>query len=333
MKILVVDDSALVRSVLKNVLSSDPTVEMVLEASNGADGVELNERMNPDVVIMDIDMPVMNGLEATKAIMTSRPVPILVMSGHLDSMRAYTAIENGAVEAIPKPDLDQFNNSEFYSKFMGRINGALKARITPRNISVGILEKENNKKDFRMLVMGASTGGPGAVRRILQNIKSEISVPIVLVQHMETGFDTGYVNWLDQECEHLTVEMARHNMVPVPGHVIVAPADRHLKFEGNVLALDDGPEVLNQKPSVDILFNSAAKLYGSKVLGVLLTGMGSDGADGCVELRKYGGYTLVQNEESCVIFGMPRAAIEKNGADLVLSLEDIAKQINKFCVV
>jgi two-component system chemotaxis response regulator CheB len=179
--------------------------------------------------------------------------------------------------------------------------------------------------NFRIVVMGTSTGGPLAVREIISALPANFPLPILLVQHLEAAFDQSYADWL-QESTGLKVGLARGGPLPGPGTLSVAPVGTHLKIDGNELVLDDGPEVFNQKPAVDVLFSSATT-FGKRVLAVLLTGMGRDGAQGCLEIRQHGGYTLVQDQASSAIFGMPRAAIELQAASEILSLSNFAKRM------
>ena len=180
-----------------------------------------------------------------------------------------------------------------------------------------------------MLVIGASTGGPQAVTVLLSSLKKPFILPITLVQHIETGFDQGYADWLSDETGH-TVLLAKTGMKPEAGKVYVAPTDFHLKFDGLSFILDDGIKVLNQKPSVDVLFRSAAENFGSKTMAVLLTGMGTDGAEGCADIKSCGGFTIVQDAAPSLIFGMPKAAIDRGAASVVLPIEQIGPFLSQI---
>lgn len=331
MKILLVDDSMIIRNILRQVLENQPGIEICGEASNGQKAVEMNMELEPDLIIMDIEMPVMNGLEATKKIMETKEAPIFVLSNAVDSFSAFDAIDSGALELMAKPDMDQFNDPRFVSEFMLKLQGlsrmgkARKARL--KKGPAGPVEAE--KKDIALVVMGASTGGPKAVHHILRELPAAFPVGIALVQHIENEFDKKYAQWLNDDSE-LTVRIAKDGNTPVPGEVLVAPVGTHLIFTQGVFRLDDGPKILNQKPSVDALFKTAAGSLKKRVLGVLLTGMGSDGADGCVEIKNHGGYTLVQDSETSTIFGMPKMAIEKGGASRILPLQDFPYYLKKL---
>jgi two-component system chemotaxis response regulator CheB len=354
MKILIVDDSALVRSILKHVLGTQKDLIVVGEASNGMKAIDLNQKLEPDFIIMDINMPVMDGLEATRRIMQDKPVPVLIFSSESETDIAYKTIDIGAVDVMRKPDIDQLNEPVFYQSFLQKIRVLAEKRVLSKQSRVDSKNKPGNiihtsriktsskkisfsnpgeaglkrnpldKKRYKFLVIGASTGGPSAVKEVLKNLPAGFPVGIALVQHIEKGFDRGYASWLNAATP-LNVRLAEKTEMIQKGEVIVAPADRHLIVKNDHLILNDGPRVLNQKPSVDVLFESAVNRFESELIGVLLTGMGKDGANGCVSIYSKGGLTLVQNKETSAIFGMPKAAIELGGASKVLPLGDISK--------
>jgi two-component system chemotaxis response regulator CheB len=342
MKILIVDDSALVRSILKYVLSTEKDFIVVGEASNGSQAVELNCILEPDIIIMDIRMPVMDGLEASRRILEVKPVPILIFSSVSTITMGHKLMNTGIVDVMRKPAIEQFNEPSFYKQLLQKIRILAEKKIHPKFVGTpsekisgetvnnfltktvsekkvsskleksGLNRNSLNNKTFKMLVMGASTGGPSAVKTILKELPATFPLCIALVQHMEKGFDQGYANWLN-ESTSLNVQLAQKSQLIQKGDVIVAPVDRHLIIKKNLLVLYDGPRVLNQKPSVDVLFESAANSFGAELLGVLLTGMGSDGANGCVSIVSKGGFTVVQDKETSAIFGMPKVAIEIGG--------------------
>ena len=329
MKILIVDDSALIRSILKHLLSAEKKFIIVGEASNGREAIDLNRKLEPDFIIMDINMPVMDGLEATRKIMKDKPVPILIFSGESPKHTAYKTIDSGAVDLLKKPDIDQISEPSFFKIFLQKIRMLAEKKFIPKPVipvkeskTTGLVKTPLKKKTYKMLVIGASTGGPKAVKEVLKQLPATFPFGIALVQHMEKGFDRGYASWLN-EATPLNVRLAEKTEIIQKGDVIVAPTDKHLIIIGNKLMLNDGPRVLNQKPSVDVLFESAANRFGGELIGLLLTGMGRDGAKGCLSIKSQGGYTLVQDKETSAIFGMPKAAIEIGGASKVLPLGDI----------
>ncbi len=323
MKILIVDDSALLRGILKQTILEHSTAGSVIEASNGLIAAEKNLSEKPDLVIMDINMPLMDGISATREIMRQRPVPVMIFSNEVDAVNSFTALKYGALDIMKKPDIDQLNNPDFYRHFIEKLYTLATAspKIHRENASDGETGAPP-AKGYEMIVMGASTGGPLAIGRIIERLPARFPLGIVVVQHLETGFDESFAQWLDSETP-LTVRLARENDLPAPGEILIAPAMRHIVFQGPRLALNDGPKVLNQKPSVDVLFSSASVQFRERLIGVLLTGMGSDGARGCVDIKKNGGITLVQDADTSTIFGMPKSAIQLGGASRVLPLDKI----------
>ena len=329
MKILIVDDSAVIRSILKQILENDKSITIVGEASNGKKAVDMAEELNPDLIIMDLNMPVLNGIEATQQIMKKSPTPILIFSGEVDAHSGFDAIQKGAVEILKKPDFHDINEPEFVNSFIQRIKELEKVHSATTKKKYSAQKAcEDDNASYKICLIGASTGGPVAIKKILTDLPADFPLGIAIVQHLEKGFEEGYTEWLNDQSK-LTVRLAKINDMPKPGEVIVSPVDVHLVLNGNSFTYNDGPPVLNQKPSVDILFKSAAKSYGNKVLAVLLTGMGKDGGEGCVAIKEKCGFTVVQDEETSTIFGMPQAAIELGGASVVLPLNEIAEFLVK----
>ncbi|MDF2577974.1 MAG: response regulator receiver modulated CheB methylesterase [Chlamydiales bacterium] len=333
MRVLIADDSAVMRMILSQVIQQQEGLELVGEAKNGQEAYDFNVRYRPDLIIMDINMPVLGGLEATQKIMNHQPVPILIFSNAVDSHTSFIAIKNGAVDIIKKPNIDQLNNPDFIKSFCEKLLSlrSFKSLSSTKNLAPTSpsLYQESKQAHYEMLVIGASTGGPVAVNTLLSGLPKDFPLPIAIVQHLEVGFDQGYVEWLDSDTK-LNVRLAKDGDSPQPGEVLVAPATHHIVFQGRRLYLNDGPRVLNQKPAVDVLFETAAKTYKQHLVGVLLTGMGADGANGCVAIKQQSGYTVVQDKESSAIFGMPKCAIEKGGACTVLPLLEISKHLIKI---
>ncbi|MBP7738339.1 MAG: chemotaxis-specific protein-glutamate methyltransferase CheB [Spirochaetes bacterium] len=323
MKIMIVDDSVLLRGIIKQILLENSDVETVIEATNGKIAIEKNMIETPDLIIMDINMPVMDGISATREIMQQRPVPVMIFSSKVDAANSFTALKYGAVDVMSKPNIEQLNNPEFYKRFIEKLYTLATAlQKMPRDTDSKKEDDMAVMKGYDMIVMGASTGGPMAIASIIRRLPAGFPRGIVIVQHLETGFEQSFAQWLNLETP-LTVRLAVNDDYPAAGEVLIAPALRHLVFKGRRLFLDDGPKVQNQKPSADILFTSAAVQFKERLIGVLLTGMGRDGAQGCVDIKRNGGITLVQDADTSTIFGMPKCAIQLGGASRVLPLDKI----------
>lgn len=339
MRVFIIDDSALVRSIVKQILSEAPDMELAGEASNGKAGAEAVEQVKPDLVLLDVNMPVMNGIEATRKIMAAYPVPIIIFSTSVDADVSFQACSAGAVDVMIKPDIGQYNDPKFLDEFYSKLRllgtgRGIKIPDVPAPDLSSLKKEESSAPEInhkgmpskfkpQVIVMGASTGGPKAVRTILSLLPANLQVPVALVQHLETGFDQGYCDWLN-ELSALKVVLVQEEMVCKPGMVYLAPNDRHIIIKrGPVIMPDDGAKVLNQKPAVDVLFKSAAAAYGGGTAGVLLTGMGSDGASGCLSIIDQGGVTLVQDQATSAIYGMPKEAVRLGAATMVLPLEEI----------
>jgi two-component system chemotaxis response regulator CheB len=324
-KTLIVDDSPLVRSIIKDFLESGGSFEIIGEAENGKDAVEKARQLNPDLVTMDIEMPVMNGLDAIVEIRKFSSCGIVVISTHDTAKMAYDATVKGA--------------HDFFAKdvFTSRINDRQKEEIfdTLRQIT-NIKKKAPAARDSAMqaasprnidcVVIAASTGGPMALCQLCSGLPEKFPVPVMLVQHNTSGFDKGFVQWLNGY-SRLKVSLAEDGIVPSKEHIYVAPTDRHLVLKASGIALEDSELVNNQKPAADVLFKSAAELYGSALVSVVLTGMGNDGAEGTVAVKNSGGITIAQDESSSMIYGMPQAAVQTGCVDMVLPLNEIAQKL------
>jgi len=349
-RVLVVDDSAVIRTLLKRSLAKDPRIEIVGEAYDGQGAIEQNRLLKPDVITMDIYMPVMDGIEATKRIMQESPAAIMIFSTEDSARMGYAALEAGAVDMLKKPDLTHFS-PDFYRSFIERIVAVTerghKSPVFAKRIGNAtpfsqpavmppvrrpVSPEAVGKKD--LLVIGASTGGPVAVQTVLSKIGRDFPYPILITQHIDSAFDRHYTSWL-ADTTGMNVTLAQDNGVVVPGTVYVAPANYHLTVgsrsaSGYVTKLVKDPPVNYLRPAVDYLFQSAAKVAGEHCIAVLLTGMGRDGANGCVDIHKNGGYTIAEAEETCVVFGMPKAAIDLGAASSVLPLYEIAPYVRKM---
>jgi two-component system, chemotaxis family, protein-glutamate methylesterase/glutaminase len=329
-RVLIVDDSALMRTVLRDFFERHE-VEVAGEAANGRLAVEMVEKLRPDLVTMDIDMPIMNGIEATEQIMRHAPLPIVIFSTDTADPISFAAFKAGAADVIRKPDLDRFYDEAFTNQLVDAFRSAANARDRSAEHQTTTAQPSTTlPASVRAVVLGASTGGPVAVKTVLGGLPADFPVGIAVVQHIEDRFAGGYAQWLDSECA-LTVRTAVGGESFAPGTVTVAPGDQHLIATDGGLALDAGPKVGSHRPAVDRLFETAAHVHGRRLVGVLLTGMGRDGAAGCVEIRRCGGFTIVQDQATSFIYGMPKAAAEMGGASVVKPLDEISALLMEAC--
>ncbi|MBP1728745.1 MAG: response regulator receiver modulated CheB methylesterase [Deltaproteobacteria bacterium] len=303
-RVLLADDSTLVRAILKDVLGSAGDMTVVGEAVNGVEAVALNEALRPDIIIMDILMPVMGGLEATETIMAKLPAPILILSATLDDRDvklAFTAIKKGALDVMGKPALAaDVNQGEFVARLLEKIRLLARIKVIhhiQRRREPDAVAVQKLPANRSVLAIGASTGGPKAVLSILKTLPAGFNGAVFVVQHISSGFAHGFAHWLDIECQ-LPVRLAEAGDQPLRGEVLVAPTDCQMRLENGVIRVLDAPA--------------------------------GDGAQGLAEIRNSGGFTIVQDEKSCVVFGMPKAAIALNAAEAVLSLEAIPDAVNKI---
>jgi two-component system chemotaxis response regulator CheB len=328
---MIVDDSRMVRRVLREILESDPEVRVVEEAEDGAEAVEKCLAIGPDVVLMDIQMPVMDGLEAVEKIMAQRPTPVLILSAG-EVWSAFRAVRAGAFEALAKPvgvtspencaavSEDLLARVKLYAK-VGKQKGWGKEEIERATIPMpGV-------SPFA-IGMGASTGGPRTVQGILSALPGNFPCPILLVQHISLGFIRGFASWLQKEVR-LDVRVVEKAQRLVKGTVYLPVDGRHLEVRGGMAVLGDGPPVHACRPSVDVLFRSLAREYRSYAIGVLLTGMGKDGAQGARAIRDAGGHMIVQDEASSVIFGMPKAAVDLGAANRIVEAREVPEALAK----
>jgi len=341
MRVLVVDDSPASRRLLTLILERDPGIIVAGEATNGLEAIELTSRLQPDLITMDAQMPEMDGFEATREIMRRMPRPIVMVSAVQSSDEvawSFKALEAGALTVLAKPDgprsplfeaqaaalvtsVKELANVKVVTRRAGQ---AEVARLRPPRLEA--------PAEIRLVAIGASTGGPAALAKILSDIDPSFPVPIAIVQHIGGGFDTGLVEWLSR-VSGLQVAIARHGAPLAPGEVYVSPHDRHLGVSrsGQVI-LDDGPPLRGHRPSATHLFATAARAYGEHALGVILTGIGNDGCDGLRALKQAGGFVVAQDEESSVVYGMPKAAVDAGLADRVVALAEVAGVLKSLVV-
>ena len=346
-RILLAEDSATVRRYLISIIEETPGMRVIGEARNGDEVVKMVADLQPDVVSMDIKMPEMDGLEATRRIMAHHPTPVVVVSGMLDIdvELSLQALEAGALAVVGKPPDRQ--NPAYASKareLIMTLRAMAGVKVIARRAytrhkdetqesGATIAEKQKTIATPEILAIGASTGGPSALNRLLKDFPADFPLPIVLVQHMPHEFIPGLARWLENTTS-LRFEVARSALLLKAGTVTIAPGTAHLAIlrrDSELLARllpDDG--LRRYVPSVDVLFESVAKICGGAAIGVILTGMGDDGANGLLTMRRAGAYTFVQDEASSTVFGMPRAAIEKQAAQSIESLANLPTKIMKL---
>jgi len=327
LRILIVEDSLAVRRHLVSVFSADPSCAVVGEASDGERGFELCQSLRPDVVAMHLPLPGLNGVEATRRIMASCPTPIVVFAGaetRAPGLRLVDALSAGAIDAVERPT--RHTTGAWAEELLSRVKLAARVKTASQPVEPSRPRPAATKElSPRAVVIGASTGGPSAVREILKGLPADFPLPLVLVMHLSDAFEFPMVEWLSKN-SRVPVRHAVHGepLPPVgqPG-LVMARADRHLVLRGGRLWLTDEPLRNSCRPAVDLLFESAARELGPQAIGCLLTGMGKDGAEGLQALKEQGAMTLAQDEDSSVVFGMPREAIRLGAARHVLSLRDI----------
>ena len=332
-RVLVVEDSAVTREYLMYLLGEDPALSVVGTARDGVEAVAQAERLKPDVIVMDVHMPRMNGLEATRQIMERVPTPIVIVSASISREEvqwAFKALEAGALTALDKPGgPDHPDHAEAARRLVETVKLMAEVRVVRRwrrQERPVVPPPVSTRPDrvIRLVAIGASTGGPQAVATVLRDLPGDLAVPILLVQHIAPGFAAGLVEWLDQSTQ-LAVKLAGPGEGVRPGTVYVAP-------DGSQMGITRGGRIVLAKDSVDggfcpsasYLFGSVAEAYGRSAAAILLTGMGRDGAGGLLRLRQMGGLTIAQDEETSVIFGMPGEAVRLGAAEYVLSPEQIA---------
>lgn len=326
-RVLVADDSELFRELLARIVSAEPGFEVVALAADGNAAAALARGLRPDVITMDLNMPDADGFSGIARIMAETPTPILVLTANRAETVGFRALSLGALDILEKPqastDLDEYGQllrSRLRLlagvKVIRHLRGLRERRVAPPRTGVRP----------ELVVVGASLGGPRALAALLRALPGDFATPIAIVQHIADGFTEGLASWLGAE-SRLEVREARDGERLRPGHVVLAPTGRHLLVGEGVAHLSDAPPVDTFKPSVTPLFVSAARAYGPRVCGVILTGMGRDGAEGMKAIKEAGGPTLAQDEATSAVFGMPRAAIELGAVDRVLPLDDIPRAL------
>lgn len=339
-RVLIVDDSLTTREFLKHVINADPALFLIGEAASGFDAVEKVRYLKPDVVIMDIQMPGMDGYAATREIMESCPVPIVIHSTLVSpeqSDNIFAAMSAGAVAVAEKPPgLGHPESSTITRKLLRTVKLMSEVRVVQRKKPAPDKTAKERKPpglksaqpDMQIVCIGASTGGPPVIQTILSNLDDKFILPIIVVQHIAKGFLSGMIHWLESYTKRPLI-IAKSGNYLRENHIYFAPEDENLKITRNkqLMITDENPTSPLKRP-ITYLFSSAAKTFGRNAIGILLTGMGNDGAVGLKELRDNGAATIVQDRDSSVIFGMPGEAIKLDAADFILTPEEIIAYLN-----
>ncbi|MBU2515059.1 chemotaxis response regulator protein-glutamate methylesterase [bacterium] len=352
-KVIVVDDSAFMRSEIKKIIEEDSSLTVIATAKNGVEAIDLVKQLHPDVVTMDINMPKMDGITALERIMSESPCPVVMISAltHENAEETITALSLGAFDFFQKPSgsisldisiqarairekilaaarvkKDQYIKKNPIKNLQKKISTVAKLQN-----AIKIPRKFRATKNGSIVAVGVSTGGPRALMSILPQIPAGFHGSIVIAQHMPEKFTLSFAKRLDGIC-HLKVKEAKDGEILQIGRIYIAPGGKHIRISknnNNLFFIDvlDGTLSNTYTPSVDILFRSLLEISGNQWLGIMLTGMGSDGAQALSDLRKIGGHTIAESEESCVVYGMPRRVIEMNGAEFILNESQIANKI------
>ena len=349
-RVLIVDDSAVVRQTLSEILSSDPQIEVMATAADPFVAAERMRAEIPDVITLDVEMPRMDGITFLQKIMSQHPVPVIMCSSLTEASCETTlkALECGAVDIIQKPRLGA---KQFIEESKVRICDAVKAaacarvkrssataiKVSPKLSADAVIAKATTKAMIqtteKVVAVGASTGGTDALRIFLEAMPPD-APGLVIVQHMPENFTAAFSKRLDGICK-ISVKEAADNDTIIRGRALIAPGNHHMLIKRSgaryYVEIKEGPLVCRHRPSVDVLFRSAARYAGKNAVGVIMTGMGDDGARGMLEMKEAGALTIAQDEASCVVFGMPNEAIKRGGVDRILSLERIAHEVIRVC--
>jgi two-component system, chemotaxis family, protein-glutamate methylesterase/glutaminase len=345
-RVLIVDDSASVRRIFTTILNEDPDIEVMAAAADPFAAARRLQDELPDVIILDIEMPRMDGITFLRKIMAQRPIPVIICSTLTEhgSDLMFEAFEAGAVDILPKPRVDTRQALiESSSRLRDAVKSAARARVRPRGERRPVIETKltadaiipppvqgrSRPATERIVCIGISTGGTEALRDVLEVLPPDCP-GILIVQHMPQGFTAAFAKRLNGLCQ-INVKEAEDGESVLPGYAYIAPGSRHMLLQRTGLryhiAIKDGPPVSRHRPSADVLFRSAAQYAGRNALGIIMTGMGDDGAKGLLEMRKLGATTRGQDEESCVVFGMPKEAIACGAVEKIVSLGQIPKEI------
>ena len=343
-RVLVVDDSALMRKLIPTILERDPSIEVIGTAMDGAFALKKIEELHPDVITLDLEMPRMDGIETLRLIMRRAPMPVIVFSTHSKegAYSTFKALALGAIDFVAKPrDAAAGHLDAIAVELIEKIKVAKRASGRKIHANIAVETQPPQKKSSRATVppsrivaIGISTGGPNALQYVLSQIPADFSASILIVQHMPEGFTEMFARRLD-ECCALDIQEARSGDLLLAGRVLICPGNRHIMVRrmprGDMAVLSDGPPVNGHRPSADVLFHSVAREFALTSVGVLMTGMGDDGAEGLGAIKAAGGMTVAQSEDTCVVSGMPRAAILKGYANKIVPLESLSAFLVGHC--
>jgi two-component system chemotaxis response regulator CheB len=343
-RVLVVDDSALMRKLIPAILERDSSIEVVGTAMDGAFALRKIEELHPDVITLDLEMPRMDGMETLRLIMRRAPLPVIVFSTHSreGAYATFKALALGAIDFVAKPKNAAAGHLDAIAvQLIEKIKVAKRASGRTMRQSVPVETQPVAKKVVRatlppnrIVAIGISTGGPNALQYVLSQIPADFAASTLIVQHMPEGFTEMFAKRLD-ECCALDVHEARSGDLLVAGRVLICPGNRHMMVRrmprGDMVVLSDGPPMNGHRPSADVLFHSVAQEFGLTAIGVIMTGMGDDGAEGLGAIKAAGGMTVAQSEDTCVVSGMPRAAIAKGYANKIVSLDALSSFLVSQC--
>jgi two-component system chemotaxis response regulator CheB len=354
---LVVDDSALMRKVVSDILTEDPEIKVIATARNGLEAVEKVEKFRPDVVTLDVEMPVLDGLHALGYIMSECPTPVVMLTA-IDSKSAETtlnAFEYGAVDFIQKPSGNiSLNIADIAQEIRTKVKMASKVdlkklgfmeehvkkarenegKTLPTTQRKTIIKKNAHRTNGKIIAIASSTGGPRALEQVIPKLPGDLKVPVVIVQHMPAGFTASLAQRLDGQSQ-LTVTEAKEGDVLHPGHAYLAPGNYHMEIvtvekrgiHHQIVSLNQKPREQGVRPCANILFKSLIPIYGQNIVAAVLTGMGADGADGVEEIKSAGGKAIAEDEKTCVVYGMPKAVVQRGLADSIVPLDKISVEI------
>lgn len=361
-KVLVVDDSAFMRKVISDMVNSDSSLEVIITAKDGVDAIEKAEKFRPDVITLDIEMPKMDGLQALDKLTHGLKIPVIMFSSLTQEGAQATllALERGAFDFLPKPDNAYFSSfDEVQTELIDKIKAASKVNLnnlldrtreipevrktietqknkieTSAQQQYGRLPEDGRRRLQKVVLIGTSTGGPRALQQVVPLLPKNLNAAVLIVQHMPPNFTKSLAERLNS-MSNIEVKEAENGDEIMEGHAYIAPGNYHMKVKSRgaqsyVIELDQNPNVEGHRPSATYMMKEVAPIFANKLVGVIMTGMGGDGSDGMVDIKKYGGKTIAEDESTCVVFGMPKVAISKNAVDYVVPLNKIAEQIVKL---